>query len=499
MPETMNRLHARTALGELRGQAGDGVVTFRAVPYALPPVGARRFAPPSPPAGWTGLRDATRHGPVAPQPPSRLRVAMGEFTREQDEDCLTLTISTPAADAGRRPVLVWLHGGAWLSGAGSLDWYDGAALARSGDVVVVGVNYRLGPLGFLHFPGLADGMMGLHDMVAALRFVQEHIAAFGGDPETVTVMGQSAGGGAVLRLITMEGTQGLFRRAIVQSGSPRRGLAATEATARARRLMTLLEIDPDAADAAERLRDAPAARMVNLQMQIARENARFAETEPAFPPVFDDFDGVAAFSERIARAASLRGVDFMLGTTREEMHAFFVADPAMVMPDPTAVGERFAALAGAEAAIETYRRRRPGGTLRDLLADLATDHGFLFPLLTLAERLAGAGRLPFVYEFDWSPPGSPWQACHCIELPFVFGTRDAWDAPMLAGMDEGEYAGLSTTMMAAWTRFARTGDPASPSLPWPGYEARARQTMRFGRLVGVVGDLAGAGWRKVSR
>jgi para-nitrobenzyl esterase len=141
---------ACTALGDLAGLAGDGVLKFRGVPYALPPVGARRFAPPAPPEPWDGVRDATRHGPIRPQPSSRLRMAMGEFSRDQGEDCLTLTIATPATDDSRLPVIVWLHGGAWLSGAGSLDWYDGGPLARDGDVVVVGVNYRLGPLGFLN-------------------------------------------------------------------------------------------------------------------------------------------------------------------------------------------------------------------------------------------------------------------------------------------------------------------------------------------------------------
>lgn len=484
-----------TSIGTVQGLREDGVLRFRAVPYAAPPVGALRFAPPEPPVAWDGVRDVSRHGPIPPQPPSRLRAAMGEFDRVQNEDCLTLAIATPAADDRRRPVLVWLHGGAWLSGAGSLDWYDGAALARFGDVVVVGVNYRLGPLGFLHYPGLADGMMGLHDMVAALRFVRANIARFGGDPDCVTLMGQSAGGGAVLRLLLMEETRGLFHRAIVQSGSVRRGLSSDAATLRARRLMQLLNIDPDGTDAAERLRGAPVGQMITLQMQIARENARFAEPDPAFPPVFDDFGSESAFSDRIAAAAAERGIDFVIGTTREEMHAFLVADPAMATPDADAVAERFATLAGRSDAIEAYRRRRPGGDLRDLLADLVTDYRFLFPALGVAERLARAGRNAFVYQFDWSADGSPWQACHCIELPFVFGTRAAWDAPMLAGVRADEYAGISGSMMAAWCGFARTGVPAVQDLTWPAYEPGQRWTMRFGRITGAVGDLAGAGRR----
>jgi para-nitrobenzyl esterase len=364
-----------------------------------------------------------------------------------------------------------------------------------GDVVVVGVNYRLGPLGFLDHPGLGDGMMGLRDIVAALQFVRTHIAAFGGDPGCVTLMGQSAGGAAILRLLVMDETEGLFHRAIVQSGPPRPSITRDVATTRARRLMELVGIDPDAGDAADRLRAAPAQDLVTLQMQIARENARFAAPDPAFPPVFDDFNSVEDFSARLARSVAGRGIDIVLGTVREEMHAFLLADPAMENPDPAKVAERFATLAGSSDAMGAYRRRRPGGDLRGLLAELITDHRFLFPTLTLAEHLADAGCAGFLYQFDWSAKDSPWRACHCIELPFVFGTRAHWDAPMLAGANEAECEALSRTMMLAWTQFARAGTPEQPDLVWPRYERTMRRTMAFGSVTGVVGDLGGAGRR----
>jgi para-nitrobenzyl esterase len=178
------------------------------------------------------------------------------------------------------------------------------------------------------------------------------------------------------------------------------------------------------------------------------------------------------------------------------MHTFLVADPAMVAPDPQAVAQRFTELAGSAEAIEAYRRRRPGGDLRDLLADLMTDHTFLFPQLGLADRLVQAGRRVFLYQFDAAPPASPWRACHCIELPFVFGTRGAWDASMLAGLDDGMYAGISTAMMAAWVSFSRSGQPVIPDVPWPVYLPDRRMTMRFGPIIGCVGDLAGVGWRR---
>ena len=190
---------------------------FRGVPYAAAPVGELRFSPPQPAPPWQGVRDATQDGPIAPQGRSRLAHVMGDFERPQSEDCLTLNIWTPAADSAKRPVLVWIHGGAFASGSGSLPWYSGERFAANGDVVVVSINYRLGALGFLCLPGVSDGNLGLLDQVAALRFVRDNIAAFGGDPDNVTVVGQSAGAASIAILMTMPPARGLFRRAILQS------------------------------------------------------------------------------------------------------------------------------------------------------------------------------------------------------------------------------------------------------------------------------------------
>ena len=187
---------ANTSLGRLAGAVEHGVCVFRGVPYAQAPVGALRFATPQPMAPWSGVRDASRNGPIPPQPASRLRAAMGDFDEPHGEDCLTLTIATPAADGARRPVLLWLHGGAFWTGAGSLDWYSGVPMAQHNDMVVVGVNHRLGALGFMHLPGVSPPNLGLMDQCAALEWVGREIAAFGGDPDNITVAGQSAGGQA---------------------------------------------------------------------------------------------------------------------------------------------------------------------------------------------------------------------------------------------------------------------------------------------------------------
>ncbi len=490
----MSRAH--TALGDLQGIESGDVLIFRNVPYAAPPLGALRFAPPAPASPWSGLRDATAHGPIGPQPPSRLRAAMGDFERPQSEDCLTLTIATPAI-TGARPVIVWLHGGAYLTGGGSLDWYEGGTLAREGDVVVVGVNYRLGPLGFLHHPAIAPGNQALDDMVAALGWVRDHIAAFGGDPGRVTVMGQSAGAHAIMCLLTRPSTRALFHRAILLSAPPSlRPLTEAAATDYAEQLLDQLGISPDAPDVADRLRAAPVAALMQAQMAVLRAAARFADISPPFIPVIDELADTDAFITAAAEGAAAQGIALLIGTTREEMHAFFAIDPTMANPDPAAVAERFATLAGAPDAIETYRARRPGGSVTDLLADLVTDHMFLFPSLALADAATSRGRDVWCYQFDWAPPASKFKAGHCIELPFVFGNPDAWaGAGMLEGCDPAEIADLGTTVRAALASFAKHGDPSLERLLWEPYRPGSRQTMCFGPLTGMIGDPAGLAWR----
>jgi para-nitrobenzyl esterase len=479
---------ADTSLGSLRGTWSDGVAVFRNVPYAAPPVGDRRFAPPEPPTIWAELRDASRHGPIAPQPPSRLRIAMGDFDRPRDEDCLTLTICTPAPDGKSRPVLVWLHGGAWISGAGSLDWYDGARLAREGGIVFVGVNYRLGALGWLHRPGIVDEEAGTLDMIAALSWVRDHIAAFGGDPGCVTVMGQSAGATSIGRLAMLPEARDLFHRAIMQSGGFGRG-AYTSAMAaqRADQFMRLLDIDPQSDDALSRLRAVAVPRLLAAQAELARSNARFAQTMPMFMPVLPSAMTQAEMLGAIA--GGLDGKPVLIGATADEVHAFYAADPSMQHPPDDAVVARF----GGAAQLARYRTRRPGASAMDLLADLGTDETFVLPAMRLAEAIAKRDGCAFAYLFDWAPPASRFRSCHCIELPFVFGTFLAWsNAEMLAGGDMMQMQALSRSMRLAWIAFVRSGDPGHEAMPpWPQHDVEQRPTMRLGSRVGIVGDPAG--------
>ncbi len=473
---------ARTALGDLRGLWRNGVATFRGVPFAEAPLGQRRFAPAEPVRPWRGLRDATQHGAIAPQLPSRLSVAMGDFQRPQSEDCLTLTIASPAPDTERRPVVVWLHGGAWITGAGSLDWYDGGTLAREGDVVFVGVNYRLGALGWLHRPGIVDADAGLSDMVAALAWVRDNISAFGGDPNCVTVMGQSAGATSIGRLLMLPEARRLFHRVIMQSGGYGRGAyTSAMASERADQFLRLLAIDPQAGDALSRLRAVDVPRILAAQVELARSNARFAFPGAMFMPVFPEAMSLREMLHAIADGAE--GKQLLIGATADEVHAFFAADPALQNPSHDEVVRRF----GGEAALACYRARRPGASAMDLLADLVTDETFLRPAMDLAGTVAECGGTAYAYVFDWGAPASRFRACHCIELPFVFGTFDAWaGAPMLAGGDATQMEELSASMRQAWIAFARSGQP-SPF--WPQHNVDRRAVMRFGTRIGAVGDL----------
>jgi para-nitrobenzyl esterase len=244
---------------------------------------------------------------------------------------------------------------------------------------------------------------------------------------------------------------------------------------------------------ADGLRHIEVERLLDAQGQLARGIARFADIAPPFMPVFDGLTDPAAFIAAAAASAGARGIDMIIGTTREEMGAFFAADPGMAAPDPRQVANRFKELVGDPDAIELYRRRRPGGGVAELLGDLVTDHLFLFPSLALAEASAAPA---YVYQFDWAPPASRFGACHCIDLPFSFGTLDAWpDAGMLDGGKVYEMQQLAAAMCRAWSAFAYGGPPDAPGLPWPAYVQGSRLTMVFGTILGAVGDPAGAVWR----
>ncbi|MCZ8410308.1 carboxylesterase family protein [Achromobacter dolens] len=411
-------VQANLRAGRLAGVREGGACRFSAIPYAEPPLGALRFAPPQP-ARWRGPRDASRPGSMAPQLPSRLRGAMGDFVAPQAEDCLHLTVWTPAADARRRPVVVWLHGGAWQSGGGALDWYDGASLAARGDLVVVAVNYRLAALGWLHLPG-ETANVGLLDQECAIDWVLDNIQDLGGDPARVTLMGQSAGASSICAMLARRPR---FGRAILQSAALGRGFrSSAQAAALGQTFLAAA-----GADTLEQARALPVERL--LAAQQAPEVATALQAEGSrrslFGPVLDGQVLPVDIEPALRRAAGR--ADVLVSYTRDEMAAF------------------------------------PGGDGPDCA--LTSEAVFGAPSRQWAADATAQGRQAWLARFDVAPTAR-FQACHCIELPFVFDTLAAFaDAPMLRGLAPTQAASLARTTQRAWIAFIRGETPAWPAAP----------------------------------
>jgi para-nitrobenzyl esterase len=448
------KVTALTTSGLLRGQEEAGVVVFRGVPYAA----CDRFCPPVPAPAWEGERQAIVDGPIAPQWPSRLEPVMGvpEF-REQSENCLNLTITTPGADEGCRPVLVWFHGGAWVSGAGSWRCYAGHRLARDGNVVVVAVDYRLGMLGYLRSPGISEGNLGLADQLAALQWVRDNIAAFGGDSDAVTIAGQSAGAHAVQCLLGMPDARKLFRRAIIQSSPAGLRLGSARiARKAAARFLTCLGADP---------KTAPASAILDAQAKVARASggrlglnlATGVNPVPGVGPLPDEARWAGELDDR---APSL---DVIIGTTAREMAAFYAQNPIL---------RRVGRLPVLGAAAANAAERAVGAAV------------FGWPSRRLALRLSRNGARVWMYRFDYAPseaaPSSPFGATHCMELPFLLGADADWaTAPMLAGADPGDIDTLGRQVRSAWLGFIRTGTPGTA---WPRFTPNAPAVHHLGAV-----------------
>jgi para-nitrobenzyl esterase len=482
-----------TASGRYRGREEDGVLVFRGIPYAAPPVGARRFAAPEPAAPFAGVRDAARFGPTAPQRPDDLVSRLGLFPEgEQSEDCLALNVWTPAL-TGRRPVLVWLHGGAFRGGSSAVPLYDGARLAREGDVVVVTLNYRIGALGFLHL-GRGRSNFGLLDQIEALRFLSRHLEAFGGDPGCVTVFGESAGAGSLCALLAMPAARGLFRRGIVQSAAPAGVLRPEEAAERTAKLLGKLGL---AADDLDRLRELPLAALQDAEERTHAEGP-FAKGM-LFMPVVDGESLPVAPLDAAAAGAS-REVELLVGTTREEMHLYVLTGLGAQIGDPLLPRILAAQLAGeaahpaeaAERLVAGYRRlfaaRGLEASAAELFYALQTDLGLRWPSHLLAARHAAHQPRTFAYLFTWPSPaeGGALRACHALDLAFTFGTLGAPGMAAFAGAG-AEAEALSAKLRGAWVAFARSGDPSHPGLgAWPPFAAPRFATMELGARCGVL-------------
>jgi para-nitrobenzyl esterase len=485
-----------TRAGKVEGAREGELFVFRGIPYAEPPVGRLRFRPPQPSAPWSGVRDATRFGPSAPQRPLRIPFLPGFDVGPQDEDCLHLNVTTPGLDGAGRPVMVWIHGGAFTIGSGSQSMYDAQHLARRGDVVVVTINYRLGALGFLELSALLGeeyagaGNLGILDQVAALRWVRENVAAFGGDPRNVTIFGESAGGMSVGTLLGTPAAQGLFQRAIPQSGAANNAHTPAVAHEIAERMLGALGIPRGEA---WRLRELPAAQILEAQDKVALETIGRVALLP-FQPVVDGDALPEPPLEAIRRGLS-RDVTVMAGATRDEWNLFAMMDPTLRSLDEVAVVSRLSRWLGESArdVVEAYRAARAGrgrSDPRSLFLAIESDRVFRIPAVRLAEAQAAHQPRTYKYLFTWESPlfGDALGACHGVDVPFVFGLVDLPGADQFIGSGPAVRA-LADRTMEAWLAFARTGEPGHADLEdWPGYDAERRATMLLGADCGVEHD-----------
>ncbi|MCF2128393.1 carboxylesterase family protein [Strepomyces sp. STD 3.1] len=480
-----------TTRGAVRGTLGDGTAAFLNIPYAAPPRGAGRFAPPRPHERWDGVRDATRPGPTAPQSERRLgRVDMSAYFGPgwiPGDDYLTVNVWTPEARSGALPVMVFVHGGGFVAGSTRAPMYDGSAFARDG-VVLVTLNYRLGIAGFLDLPG-APANRGLLDVVAALRWVQENIAAFGGDPHRVTLFGQSAGATIVGGVLADPGAAGLLRRAIVQSGS---GLGAftTEQAAR----VTAAAADAlGVAPRADAFAQIPDDRLVDAVGGLAGLDLRT-------PTDRDPLLGLSPFSLVLdtqpatsVAAGAGAGTDLLIGTNTEEGNLYLVPVDRYTTSDAHDV-DATAAQAHPDPArlVGTYRTARPGASPGELRSAIMGDALFGAGSRALADaHAAHPASSTHAYEFAWRSQALDGRlgATHTTELPFVF---DRTGLPELRGPGgllgpDAPPADLAARTHAAWIRFASTGDPG-----WDAYDTWRRTTMRIDAEWTPVDDPRGA-------
>lgn len=473
---------AETLQGEVLGESLGDVLAFRGIPYASPPIGERRFRPPEPPVRWAGIRSALDMGPACPQ------LIDTDPTENNDEvmseDCLTLNIWTPKADSGKRPVMFFIHGGAFVVGSSRNSYYNGLQLAAREGVVVVTINYRLGPWGFLDLRSFGaryaeSADLGLLDQVAALRWVRDNIGNFGGDPANVTIFGESAGAASVGDLLSMPAAKGLFAKAILESGWPlRKKTYHSQNLARA--YLELAGVHSAADLSARSMQD-----LLKAQKELFSSTTDLGTFGPSI-------DGVTLKKEPFDVVAQGRGsrVPLMIGTTLEEMRYFSTAEDIGIERKPRALllsQLRNAVGARAPQLLAEYQRLYP--KWGDMVVQIASDAFMRLPSIELAGAVS-AYEPAYMYLLTYRSNSTylPFGSAHAMELPFVFGTVNQPEVIVFTGRDPRRIE-LANRVMDMWAAFARSGDPTPPGGPkWLPYDATTRSTMELGPEIRLAHD-----------
>lgn len=462
----------KTHTGEVKGVKEKDIFVWKGIPYAEAPVGELRYQNPQPVKKWNGVYDATKFRTVCPQ-----RDGLLTYGEKKDEDCLFLNVWSPAADGKKRPVMFWIHGGGFMSGSGSSDMYDGANLVKKGDIVLVTINYRLGPLAFLYFKNLAgenpgfQNNLGIKDQIMALKWVHENIANFGGDPNNVTIFGESAGARSVIALLGAPAANGLFQRAIAQSATPDFSYTPEEATLITKTFLDILKIPYNELD---RLKKLPVDTLINAVSKLDEKLSPADGWNKVFTPTIDDeFD----LYGNVARGK----VDLLIGTNRDESNLF--ATKQMGMMPSKAEGLKPYLVDMDTADVNRIIKSYKNYPNKNAVLQILTDAIFRIPSIDYADLHAENASV-YMYRFDWCSFPLKMvglRSFHGLELAFVFGNNEAaLSKKMLVMANKRKVKKLSEVVQTAWINFARTGNPNDDGKNlWPAYSPQNRATWIF--------------------
>jgi para-nitrobenzyl esterase len=473
----------KTTNGNIQGYKEGGLEIFKGIPYAAPPIGALRFKSPIKPDQWEKTLITTDFSPICPQVPvaEAAQWLFGEPREENEAESLTLNIWTPSTDKKKRPVMFWIHGGNYVNGSSAQDTYDGLPLAKKGNVVVVTINYRLGSLGYLHIPGKTANA-GHLDQILALRWVQENIENFGGDPSNVTIFGESAGGNAVVTLLAMPGAKGLFHKAIAQSAY---SYYASFPEQGSKEFISKLKVDD--ADL-ESLQEMELGKIINTHLAMMIENMQTGKETPFVPAI--DGETLKETTISALNKGFSSEIPLLIGTNKDEMKFLRPLIPNFTKVDKEGLPQRINAILSnlgkeknTKELIEAYQKNR--NNLQDILEAIQTDIGFRIFSTRIAEAQSKHQPNTYMYMFTWPSPWMDGQlGCpHAIEIAFAFGTYDKPGQDMYCGKGK-DVEELSEKVMDTWIAFARSGNPNHKGIPkWVPYDDKKRSTMLLGKEI----------------